>query len=91
MLLALIVITLAIILVIKTTKKPSKFPPGPPRLPLLGGVPFLMQRGSLWHGLRKLVAEYGTVSGFYFGNTPVVVVADCQALRGELDIHLVSP
>jgi hypothetical protein len=65
-------------------KKPSKFPPGPPKVPFLGGTPFIMQRGSLFHGLRKLVSEYGPLSGFYFGNTPVVVVADYQILKGKL-------
>ncbi len=45
-------------------RRPPGFPPGPPRLPLVGSLPFAVGGGkkpSLFHGSRDLVRKYGKV------------------------------
>ena len=62
--------------------KPPKFPPGPPRVPMLGSIPFLKNEGEdqtsvcLFHISRQLVKQYGKVCGFYLGRQKVVIVSD---------------
>jgi len=65
------------------TKKPTNFPPGPPKLPVLGGLLHFVRRKSLLHSIRALVEKYGKVSGVYFGNQPAVVIADYNILKGK--------
>ena len=36
---------------------------------------------SLLHGLEENVAKYGTIFGFYFGQTPAVVLADYDLIK----------
>ena len=54
-----IVVLLFILLLYKGTKKPKKFPPGPPRLPVVGSLPYIASRSkpseakSLLTGIRK--------------------------------------
>ena len=33
------------------TKKPKNFPPGPPRLPLIGSIPYLASSGGIMKGI----------------------------------------
>lgn len=67
----------------RSTRKPEKFPPGPPKLPLVGGLFHFIKRKSLLHSMRALVDKYGKVSGVYFGNQPAVIIADYNILKGE--------
>ncbi len=59
----------------KKIQKPRNFPPGPPRLPLLGSVPFLSGANFLQNTI-DLKKKYGGIVGFYFGNSPVVIISD---------------
>ncbi len=36
---------------------------------------------SLLHGLEENVAKYGPIFGFYFGQTPAVVLADYELIK----------
>lgn len=54
-----IVILLVVLLLYKGTRKPKRFPPGPPRLPIVGSLPYMAVRSkpsepkSLLTGVRK--------------------------------------
>ena len=70
---------LFIIWIYKSTRKPKNFPPGPIRLPVVGGFPFMSGSGtrkSLLHGIIDQVNKHGPIVGFYFGKTPTVVIAE---------------
>ena len=56
---------------------------GPPRLPVVGSFPFFYKRQSLNYSLRRLVQEYGPVTGFYIGNQKAVVITDFDILKGK--------
>ena len=42
----LIIAALLILLTYKGTKKPKCFPPGPPRLPVIGSLPYILTRSD---------------------------------------------
>ena len=42
----LIIAALLILLTYKGTKKPKCFPPGPPRLPVIGSLPYIITRSD---------------------------------------------
>ena len=53
-------ITFILLLVLyKSTKKPNRFPPGPPRLPIIGSLPYIngklktSDNPSLVHGIMQ--------------------------------------
>ena len=63
-----IAIFLLLILIYKGTKKPRKFPPGPPRLPIVGSLPYMAVKSksseprSLLTGIRKGKKEKNCVT-----------------------------
>ena len=66
----------------KQTRKPEKFPPGPPRWPVIGSIPYISNKeNSLLLGLRQPVAKFGPIMGFYIGSEPAVLVADFEVLK----------
>ena len=40
------IFVLLILLTYKGTKKPEHFPPGPPRLPVIGSLPYIITRSD---------------------------------------------
>ena len=62
-----VIIALLILLTYKGTKKPKSFPPGPPRLPIIGSLPYIMSRSDpseppslmtgIIQGLRLLLSK----------------------------------
>ena len=71
------------------TRKPKNFPPGPPRLPMIGSLPFIAGSGprpSFLHGIIKQVKSHGPIFGFYFGGMPAVVIADYH-LVSHFDLY----
>ena len=52
-------ILLIVLLICKGTRKPKRFPPGPPRLPVVGSLPYMAAQSkptepkSLLTGIRK--------------------------------------
>ena len=44
MLVVVVVLVLFVLFIFKSTRKPSRFPPGPPRLPLIGSLPYIAIR-----------------------------------------------
>jgi hypothetical protein len=59
---------LFVIWIYRSTRKPKNFPPGPPRLPVLGSLPFMggsETKKSLLHGIIDQVNKHGPIVGFY--------------------------
>ena len=84
MILWVVFVVLVAVWIYKATRKPENFPPGPPRLPFVGGLPYMMGSGdqpSLLAGLEQNVKKFGPVFGFYFGQTPAVVLADYELVK----------
>ncbi|KAI9553139.1 hypothetical protein GHT06_021032 [Daphnia sinensis] len=74
-------------LIIKATKRPSNFPPGPKGLPLVGYLPFL----SSWDpqyphkAMKKMSEVYGPVVGFFMGPSQIVIsVCGHEAVKEAL-------
>ena len=78
------------------TKKPDKFPPGPPRYPLIGSLPFMLRKGSsrteksFMHGILHNIEQYGKVVGFYMGSKKFVVIGDYDIMKDLLKREEVS-
>jgi len=83
-----ILVALIVVYLFMKTMKPKRFPPGPPRLPYAGGIPFVAKDKSLMQTLRKLVDNYGPLSGVFLGNKPVVVIADYDLLRSKSNYNM---
>ena len=75
-------IVLFVIWFFKRTQKPTGFPPGPPRWPILGSLPYISgKHNNLLLGLRSQVEKFGSVLGYYIGTTPIVLVTDFDILK----------
>ena len=88
-----IFLVLFLFLVYKSTRKPQGFPPGPPRLPIIGSLPYILDKPknskenlTLFYGVTKLLKKYGKLCGFYVGKDPVIVVADYQDLKALMKL-----
>lgn len=42
----LVIFVLFVVLLYKGTRKPKRFPPGPPRLPIVGSMPYVLVRSQ---------------------------------------------
>ena len=82
-LLIIALVSVLIYLTSKTSRKPSRFPPGPTRLPILGSMPFMTD--EVKQGKKRLAdflaEKWGEVAGFYMGNQPAVFISDLEKLR----------
>ena len=66
--------------------KPRNFPPGPPKLPLIGSVPFLSTKDKKHRGdslirNQELVQKYGKTFGFFIANQPFVIFSDYEIMK----------
>jgi len=72
-------------------QRPAGFPPGPPRLPLLGSllhvphVPGLLTNAAQW-----FIQRYGKLVGLYLGPYPAVVLYDYEDARDLFNQDVVS-
>nr|AKH03514.1 cytochrome P450 3075C1 [Paracyclopina nana] len=77
---------LLLLFLVRGTYKPEHFPPGPPRIPLVGSLLCMHMRGSgsspsLLHSFQDAAHAYGNLVGFYLGSFPALLVSDFQALK----------
>ena len=80
-------IALCVILVCllyKSTRKPDKFPPGPPTIPFLGAATLFPK--EVKDGKKKFQTHmqetYGPISGAYLnGRNPTVVLSDFEVIK----------
>ena len=84
MFLYVVIFALLAYLAYKSSRKPDRFPPGPPKLPIVGSLPYLGKTGSFAHIIINVAKEYGPVSGIFLGKKPAVIIADYDILKGNL-------
>lgn len=86
-----LLVALACVLIYNFVKfcfeRPKNFPPGLPRLPIVGSYffLFLINRKTLYLAVEKLMRFYkSNVIGFYTGDTPTVIANDEKTVREVL-------
>jgi len=77
---------ISIAYLVKVTRKPSKFPPGPSKLPLIGSLLCMFMSGSsatpsLLHSFQDVAGKYGSLVGFFLGSYPALLVSDFTILK----------
>ena len=86
---ALITVILGLLILwwLKKTSKPSNFPNGPPRYPIIGSMlnpafknPWSSKPNMLW-GVLNLQKQYGDTIGLYVGDIPGVVICDFEDIK----------
>ncbi|KAG9450430.1 hypothetical protein H6P81_010395 [Aristolochia fimbriata] len=75
--------TFIFLLIIFTTKRSQKhpWPPGPPKLPIIGNLHQLQKGGPLVHiNLAEMAKQYGQIMKIWFGTKPTIVVSDYKSV-----------
>ena len=67
----------------ESTKKTPRFPNGPPRLPVVGGLPWVIKgsNGNAIQALENLYSRYGKVCGFYIGGAKFIILSDYELVK----------
>ena len=88
--LSAIIIGLLIIMCLK----PKNFPHGPPRLPIVGSLPFMMKDfksgRSILHNFQYVTAKYGKCVGLYLGPKQAVLISDFEMIKEALKMKETS-
>ena len=76
---------ISIAYLVKVTRKPSKFPPGPSKQ-LIGSLLCMFMSGSsatpsLLHSFQDVAGKYGSLVGFFLGSYPALLVSDFTILK----------
>ncbi|XP_059487512.1 methyl farnesoate epoxidase-like [Neocloeon triangulifer] len=78
-------IFLAIFFILRwLSSKPAKFPPGPPRWPIVGNLVELIRgaKGGAIHEIfMRLANKYGPILGLFMGTQPTIIISDYLAIR----------
>ena len=69
-------------------RRPPNFPPGLPRLPVVGSSPFL--RPNLYQVIKRNHKKYDGIFSFYLGKTPTVVVTDYNLYKQVRSVYDVN-
>eukprot|EP00092_Neocalanus_flemingeri_P024062 GFUD01026100.1.p1 GENE.GFUD01026100.1~~GFUD01026100.1.p1 ORF type:complete len:533 (+),score=117.47 GFUD01026100.1:101-1699(+) len=87
---ALTLVFLVIVWIATKKSKPDKFPPGPPSLPFLGSVPFLLGYKGVLSTFYNLTKKYGPIVGYISGGRPKVIIGDADIIRELYSMEAVS-
>ncbi|KAK9932001.1 hypothetical protein M0R45_019252 [Rubus argutus] len=84
-----------LVLLLKKLNKPQKhFPPGPPKLPIIGNLHQFNQSGSSAHpNLWRLSKRYGPVMLLHLGRIPTLIISSAEAAKQVMkdnDLHCCS-
>ena len=76
------------------SRKSKNFPPGPPRLPMVGSVTNLSSKSREKDGnvikvnpLLNLMDKFGDFVGFYLGPNPTVIIRDYKTVKTLLNMN----
>jgi len=92
-LLFLLVTLLLISYILKTTKKPRAFPPGPPKLPVIGTYdvsPLSFRNDNHRVIVADMVAKYGPTVGIFIGSQPFIYLHDPVITRKLFNMEVFS-
>nr|APH81384.1 cytochrome P450 CYP3075C1 [Tigriopus kingsejongensis] len=66
-----------------SSRKPQNYPPGPPRLPVIGSLPYIFPTWPIdvLKMNQFLAGKFGKIMGFYLGGKSVVVVSDYELIK----------
>ncbi|KAI3968375.1 hypothetical protein MKW92_029291 [Papaver armeniacum] len=85
LLLPLILLPLCFLITFISDNKKPKFPPGPPKRPIIGNLHQLAKPPH--QALSKLSKIYGPVMLLQFGCVPTVVISSAEAAEQVLKTH----
>ena len=80
------------ILFYKNTRRANNFPHGPPRLPIIGAIPYIRTRTDSSKSMSMLIGvinpeeKYGQYVGCYASYLPNVVMADFETTKKFLKL-----
>ena len=78
---ALALVTCLLIILIKYVfKRPVRFPPGPPHIPIAGSFLFLSGIGVEKY-VSPRIASYGPVTGMFLGSYPFIMINDWKLAK----------
>jgi len=77
----LFLISVLTLLLFFNHRKHKNFPPGPPRLPIVGSLPWLIKYPTLFKRMHGMTKKYGEICGFYSGNQPIVILSNIQHIE----------
>lgn len=80
-LLSVIFILLIVIGFLFRKKKSRNFPPGPPNLPIVGSVPYLLGYNGVLDTFFNLTKKYGPILGYISNGRPKVILGDADMIR----------
>ncbi|KAK3923757.1 Methyl farnesoate epoxidase [Frankliniella fusca] len=63
----------------------KKYPPGPPRWPLVGSLPYMPGTLIHLHAHQQWLSKYGSMVGLVAGNIPIVVVCGAEEVIAVLN------
>ena len=74
---SLVLVSIVVFLLYKSTKIPKNFPPGPGRFPVVGSYLSIPQMNGVFVAATNwFIKRYGKLVGLYAGSHPVVIVYD---------------
>ena len=79
--LGVILVLVIFLLALHYFNQPSNLPPGPPSLPIIGALPFLIGRGYLHNIFTSWKKKYGDIFCLQMGNQLIVVLNSFESIK----------
>lgn len=74
MMFVIVLLVTVVAFLYKLSQRPTNFPPGLPKLPILGSLPFLGP--NPFEVIKRLTKKHGEIFSFFLGHIPIIVIAD---------------